>query len=82
MDTLYYPQVNDLDELLGFSAARKRAEEATTNPTIYEEPNFIPNRVFVNHVDTFNAKHIASVCNSLQINIVFCYIKNIPLVLS
>ncbi|KAK5648243.1 hypothetical protein RI129_003135 [Pyrocoelia pectoralis] len=55
-----YPQVKDLDELFGFSAARKRAEEALDDINIYDEPSFLPHRVFLNLVDGFNGKYISS----------------------
>ncbi|XP_031327506.1 adenylate kinase 7-like isoform X2 [Photinus pyralis] len=55
-----YPQINDLDELFGFSAARKRAAEALEDIYIYDEPSFIPHRIFLNLVDGFNAKYLSS----------------------
>ncbi|KAK4884795.1 hypothetical protein RN001_001066 [Aquatica leii] len=57
--TTQYPEIQDLDELFGFAEARKRAEEAAENEDIYNEPNFIQRRVFINHIDKFNGKHLA-----------------------
>ncbi|KAF5275019.1 hypothetical protein FQA39_LY06956 [Lamprigera yunnana] len=54
-----YPEVNDLDELFGFNEARKRAEEAKLCGSKIAT-NFIPYRIFLNNVDEFNERHIAS----------------------
>lgn len=60
---LEYPEVKDLDQLFGFSAAREKAAEGVVVDigNAYEELNYIPNRIFLNHVDTFNGRHISSV---------------------
>lgn len=39
------------------SALDEKPPEASESP----EPTFIPHRIFFNHVDSFHAKHIASV---------------------
>lgn len=62
MDTTEYPKVDDLDDLFGFTAARQRAgEEAANITSVYDEDHFVPHRVFINHVDSFNGRHISSV---------------------
>lgn len=62
MDTPHYPKVDDLDELFGFSAARKRAEEPDAKVPIDDvDAQFVPHRIFLNHVDSFSGKHISSV---------------------
>lgn len=53
----------DLDDLFEFSAARDRALErnACRPSTVPPSAEYVPHRVFINHIDSFNGKHLASV---------------------
>lgn len=68
MELPNYPEIKDIDDLFGFSAARKKAEDtaALGAAALYEEPNYIPHRIFLNHVDSYNARHISSVKAKLE----------------
>ncbi|XP_049857570.1 adenylate kinase 7-like [Schistocerca gregaria] len=52
------PKHLNLDELFGFSAARRKLEEKKR--LVPEEPKFFPHRAFINNVDIFNAKYISA----------------------
>lgn len=52
-----------LDELFEFNAARERALERNACRPAQGPPfaEFVPQRVFINHIDSFNGKRLASV---------------------
>lgn len=58
----------DLDELFQFSAARERALQRNAELE-YEQPfkNFMPNMVFMNHVDSLNGRIIADVMSLISL---------------
>lgn len=55
-----------LDEILSYSEPRNAAEQITATEENAAEPSFIKHRVFLNQVDCFHAKYIASVRPLLQ----------------
>ncbi|XP_067000043.2 adenylate kinase 7-like [Anabrus simplex] len=48
----------DIDDIVGFSAARKRLEEPLQGEQ-NEEPKFIPHRVFINNLDSYHARNFS-----------------------
>ncbi|KAF5274111.1 hypothetical protein FQR65_LT04509 [Abscondita terminalis] len=60
---MQYPEIRDLDCLFGFNEAQRKAGADATNQSHNQlgfEPDFIPHRVFINNVDSFNGKYIVS----------------------
>lgn len=51
-----------VDEILGFAEAKNVIEKVTASEENAADPSFIKHRVFLNQVDTYHAKYIASVC--------------------
>ena len=60
-DTLFIMSKKSLalDELFGFSEARRRLEKKDEEPCI--EPDFTPYRIFVNNIDSYCGHHFAEV---------------------
>lgn len=56
----------NMEELMQFEAARQRAL-AKISPEAYPKPfsEFVPYRIFINNVDTFNGAHFVRVSTSL-----------------
>lgn len=51
----------EVDELLGLTEAKNREEPVAPSENNTEDPSFIKQRVFLNQVDSYHAKYIASV---------------------